>query len=184
MCLLSIPGSVLGIDDVMGKSFIPPTSILWSYLYCVSPNHQKYFSQIFPGEIGPASLKGLGTIRTWWWMIPKIILECFKKEEGKWAGQEKQANSNERKQHSHTHTCIHVYVLTIIYTLFKVSVYWASYLKITNAEKSIPRLTKLYSVISYAFAITLHKLVLLPSSTLYSESQGRTKLTSWLWVTQ
>lgn len=83
-----------------------------------------------------------------------------------------------------SHTCIHIYVLTIVYILFKVNVYQASYLKIMNPEKSIPRLTKLYSVISYAFAITLHKLVLLPSSTFYSESQGRIKLTSWLWVTQ
>lgn len=164
-----------------GEKLYRPTSMLWSYLYFVSPNHQKHFSQNFPGEIGPASLKGLGTIRTWWWMIPQIILECFNKE-GKWAGQEKQANSNKMKQLSHT--CIHIYVLTIVYILFKVNVYQASYLKIMNPEKSIPRLTKLYSVISYAFAITLHKLVLLPSSTFYSESQGRIKLTSWLWVTQ
>ena len=71
-----------------GEKLYRPTSMLWSYLYFVSPNHQKHFSQNFPGEIGPASLKGLGTIRTWWWMIPQIILECFNKE-GKWAGQRK-----------------------------------------------------------------------------------------------
>ena len=176
---------MLGIDDVVGKSFIPYLPCFEvTCMYCVSPNPQKHFSQNFPGETGRASLKGLGKIRTWWWMILKIILECFNKEEGKWTGQEKQANSKKIKQLSHTRACIHRYALTIVYTHFKVNAYRASYLKIMNPAKSIPRLTKLYSVTSYVFAITLHKLVLLPPSTLYSESQGRTRLTSWLWVTQ
>lgn len=39
-----------------------------------------------------------------------------------------------------------------------------------NPAKNIPRLTKFYSVIIYAFAVVLQKLVLFPSCTLYDET--------------
>ena len=99
-----------------------------------------------------------------------------------WTG--KTSKQQQHKTTPHTHTCTHIYVLSTFYRLFNDYIYQASYLKIMNPAKSIPSFTKFYSVISYAFPVMLHKLVVFPSCTLYSESQGIRKLTSWLWVTQ
>lgn len=74
--------------------------------------HSSHIFILGAGEIDPASPKGLSTMTSWWWVIPQIILECFNKEEGKCAGQAKQANNNKTKP-----PCTHVHVHTYMSSL-------------------------------------------------------------------
>lgn len=90
-----------------------------------------------------------------------------------------------RQQQNKTHVpATPAYVHSTLYGLCKVYVYRVSYLQIMNPAKSIPRFTKFYAAIICTCAVIFYKCVLFPPCTLCNESQGITKRTPWLWITQ